>query len=117
MDTHQQKERGYQPLPAAHIPDKAQSKNAWIVAILGILYTISPIDIVPDIPIVGWIDDFFVLSATLLNLLEKTTGRTHHSLRHGLKILKWGAVIVGVIAILLILIIGALIVKYLSQYF
>ena len=105
-----------QQLPAPHIPDKTQSKSAWIMAILGIVYTLSPLDIIPDIPVIGWVDDFFVLSATLLNLLEKTTGRTHHTLRHGLKVLKWIAVILGVIVILLALLLGYLLVDWLSQY-
>jgi len=101
----------------SQVKDKKQSRNAWILAILGAIYTISPIDIIPDIPVIGWIDDFFVLSATLLNLWEKSTGRTEHTLRHGLKVLKWIAVILGVIVILILLLIGALIVKWVTEYY
>ena len=33
----------------------------FIIVIFAIIYIISPIDLIPDfIPVVGWIDDFFV---------------------------------------------------------
>lgn len=99
------------------IKDKKESRNAWIIAALGLVYAISPIDFIPDIPVVGWIDDFFVLSAALLNLWEKSTGRTEYSLRKILKTLKWVVVILGIIVILLMILIGALIIKWLSEYY
>ena len=35
---------------------------SMIIALLAVLYIVSPIDIIPDfIPIVGWIDDLVVL--------------------------------------------------------
>lgn len=42
--------------------------NAIIVTILGVLYIISPIDLIPDfVPIAGWVDDamvaFLIVSA------------------------------------------------------
>ena len=94
--------------------NKPQTTGAWILAILGAVYTISPIDIIPDIPVIGWVDDFFVLSATILNLLEKTTGRTHHSLRAILKTLKWTAIILGILVILLFLLLGTLLYNWLA---
>ncbi|ETW93741.1 MAG: hypothetical protein ETSY1_37885 [Candidatus Entotheonella factor] len=42
--------------------------NVWplVVLCLGILYVLSPIDVVPDIiPILGWIEDFLVFAAAL----------------------------------------------------
>lgn len=82
---------------------------ASIFAILSVVYAISPFDIIPDIPVIGWIDDFFVLTAAGLNLLEKTTGQTQHSLRSALKALKWTVVILGIIAVLLLALLGTLI--------
>jgi uncharacterized membrane protein YkvA (DUF1232 family) len=47
---------GTQPLP----------KENWkrgIIAILAILYVLSPLDLIPDvIPVVGWLDDLGVLA-------------------------------------------------------
>jgi len=43
----------------------------WIIGLLAILYIASPIDFIPDfIPIVGWIDDLFVLVAGLLPMVR-----------------------------------------------
>lgn len=89
--------------------EKNQTVWASILAIASVFYTISPLDIIPDIPVIGWIDDFFVLSAAMLNLLEKTTGQTHHSLRQILKALKWIVVAVGIVVILLLAVLGTLI--------
>jgi uncharacterized membrane protein YkvA (DUF1232 family) len=41
-----------------------------MVIIFGILYGIWPIDLIPDVPIVGWIDDIGVLGAALLFALR-----------------------------------------------
>ena len=32
----------------------------WVWAALSVAYLFSPVDIIPDIPIVGWVDDFFI---------------------------------------------------------
>jgi uncharacterized membrane protein YkvA (DUF1232 family) len=103
-------------LPTPQDTEKKADRNAWIMAILSIIYTISPIDIIPDIPVIGWIDDFFVLSAAVLNLLEHMTGRTHYTLRSVLKSIKWIVIVLGIIVILLLVLIGTLIVKWLSEY-
>ena len=97
--------------------EKWEKNKAVILTLLGAIYAISPLDIIPDIPVIGWIDDFFVLSAAILNLLEHTTGRTHYTLRKTLKVAKWIAVIIGIIVIALLFIIGAIIVNWLSGYF
>ncbi len=42
--------------------------NIWAIVILclGILYVLSPVDLVPDfVPIMGWIEDLFVFAAAL----------------------------------------------------
>lgn len=89
--------------------NKNQTVWASVLAIISMFYTISPLDIIPDIPVIGWIDDFFVLTAAGLNLLEKATGETNHSLRQLLKVLKWIVIAAGIVIILLVLLLGALI--------
>lgn len=97
--------------------DKKEKTKALLLTLLGAIYAISPLDIIPDVPVIGWIDDFFVLSAAILNLLEHLTGREHYTLRKGLKYAKWILIIIGVLVVLLLVLIGALVVNWLSDYF
>ena len=50
-------------IPAAQQPLKSQAKwKRVIIALLAIIYVISPLDLIPDfIPVVGWLDDLGVL--------------------------------------------------------
>ncbi|MDR2191354.1 MAG: DUF1232 domain-containing protein [Endomicrobium sp.] len=50
---------------------KRNVKLAWAIVVLALIYTISPIDIVPDAPIIGWIDDAAVDLLAVLNLVRK----------------------------------------------
>ena len=42
--------------------------GAWVLMALCLLYGISPVDIIPDIPVVGQIDDLIILASGGLNL-------------------------------------------------
>ena len=91
-----------------------ENKNtdvSWVLAGLGLVYAISPIDIIPDVPVIGWVDDFFVIAVTVLNLLEKEIGKVNQSLTTILKVLKWITLGLGIIAVLLVLLLGTLIYK------
>ena len=91
-----------------------ENKNtavSWVLAGLGRVYAISPIDIIPDVPVIGWVDDFFVIAVTVLNLLEKEIGKVNQSLTTILKVLKWITLGLGIIAVLLVLLLGTLIYK------
>ena len=50
-------------IPAAQQPLKSQAKwKRVIIALLAMIYVISPLDLIPDfIPVVGWLDDLGVL--------------------------------------------------------
>ncbi|MDR3113723.1 MAG: DUF1232 domain-containing protein [Endomicrobium sp.] len=50
---------------------KKSPKLAWALLVLAVIYTISPIDIVPDAPVIGWIDDAVVDLLAVLNLVRK----------------------------------------------
>lgn len=53
--------------------DKKSPRNV-ILAILAVLYVLSPFDIVPDwFPIIGWLDDAGILGTLLYFLLRKPT--------------------------------------------
>lgn len=46
---------------------------AWVLLGLAIVYGISPIDIIPDYPLVGigWLDDLSVFGIALYNLYKR----------------------------------------------
>ncbi len=94
-----------------------ENKNtavSWVLAGLGLVYAISPIDIIPDVPVIGWVDDFFVIAVTVLNLLEKEIGKVNQSLTTILKVLKWITLGLGIIAVLLLLLLGTVIYKMIA---
>ena len=84
----------------------------WILLILAIVYTISPIDIISDIiPVAGWLDDFTALSTTVLNIIQKSFVDTNTLLSNIAKILKWIILLLGVILVVIILLFGTVIIK------
>lgn len=47
-------------------------KMSSYLLIIGVLiYILSPIDLIPDIPPIGWLDDLFVILFVLMKLKEK----------------------------------------------
>ena len=47
----------------------------WVIMVHCLLYGVSPVDIIPDIPIVGQIDDFIIMASGTLNLCVKCSGK------------------------------------------
>jgi len=82
---------------------------AWIIMAIAITYGVSPIDIIPDIPIVGWIDDFTIGMAAFTNLIQQQFFQTNDTLNKLFNIVKWTliglAILIILIAILIITII------------
>jgi uncharacterized membrane protein YkvA (DUF1232 family) len=51
--------------------------SAWnkLLALLAVLYVISPIDLIPDVPVVGWLDDAGVVAAVAAYYLHQFARR------------------------------------------
>mgnify|MGYP004493965575 FL=1 len=81
---------------------------------LAVLYDVSPVDIIPDIPVVGWIDDFIITASAGLNCIEKFTEESSKTLSVIAKTLKWGMIIIGTILILIVVLLAELIIKLFS---
>ena len=78
-----------------------------IIAILGVLYGVSPVDAVPDIvPVAGWIDDVVDDGGSLLNLAQAFVKDTNKSLATIIGMFKWALWLLGGILILLIILLG-----------
>ncbi|MCF0215480.1 MAG: DUF1232 domain-containing protein [Fibrobacteraceae bacterium] len=74
---------------------------AIVTTLLAVAYGVSPIDLSPDaIPVLGWLDDFGILSVALLNLAQQFTADQNSSMAKVLRYAKWIMVILCAIAIL-----------------
>ena len=69
-----------------------------IIFILSVFYLIMPDDIIPDTTIVGWTDDFFIITAAFLYILEKILSDHINKLKNFVKKLKAVLIIAGTIA-------------------
>ena len=66
----------------ALLRDPATPPAAKLVAILGLVYLVSPIDLIPDfVPILGWLDDGVVLAALLAFAYKMLPRGLYESLR------------------------------------
>ncbi|WP_157150464.1 DUF1232 domain-containing protein [Brachyspira sp. SAP_772] len=84
----------------------------WIPLILAIIYTVSPVDLVPDVvPVVGWLEDALFLIVGGLNGIQNGVLEDNSSLKKIIKFLKWGLLIVGIIGILIIILLAVLVFK------
>lgn len=94
----------------------SQGIKLWIPLILALLYTISPVDLVPDfIPIVGWFEDALLLIVGGLNGIQNGILDANSSLRTLIKFVKWGILIIGGIAILIVVLLVVLVFKTLTK--
>ena len=83
----------------------------WIQLLVSLIYVFNPIDIIPDMPAIGWVDDFFVIALGMINLVQGYTNETNKKLAKIMKILKWIIAILGIICIIFILFLGSVSIK------
>ncbi len=84
------------------IKKNRSTKFPVILFILAIIYDILPIDLIPDIPVIGWIDDLVITLTAGINLIEKAALNQYTTLQKIVRIIKWSIFIVGVIVIILL---------------
>lgn len=85
-----------------------------IPPIQGVLYGVSPVDILPDVvPVGGWIDDIVITGGGLLNLAQAYTQDTNKSLAKIIGLAKWLILILGGILIVILGLLGVAIYKLL----
>ena len=88
--------------------------GAWVIMTLCLLYGISPVDIIPDIPNVGQIDDLLILVSGGLNLLQGYMERYDSSVTSIVKVIKRIVIALGAIIILLLALFAVTIVNLLK---
>lgn len=80
-----------------------------------VLYDISPVYLIPDIPVVGWVDDYSITATVGLNLIQQYTSELMQTQSKIATTLKWLTIILGVIAVLLVAIFASLIVSFFTN--
>ena len=74
---------------------------AWILMGLALLYTVSPVDILPDfIPVLGWVDDALAIITGGLNVVRSYLKQTNETGAKIAKYLKW--LIIAIIALIIV---------------
>lgn len=89
--------------------------TSLVLAGLAILYDVSPVDIIPDIPVVGWVDDFFITATAGLNMIEQYSKESSQWLASIAKTLKWITIVLGVIIVLLVALLASVIVSFFTN--
>ena len=72
-----------------------------MIILLSIIYVISPIDLVPDVPPVGWSDDIAVLLLTLFYVFYVLQGKDD-VFSNLFSTLKWAVALGGILIVLLL---------------
>lgn len=95
--------------------DIKDSKNkkfwAWIFFIAAIIYGASPIDLIPDMPVVGWIDDVALGTAAFTNLIQQYFFQKSDALNKLFQITKYILISIAVLVFLVTVLIILLITK------
>lgn len=87
---------------------------SWILMVLAIIYDILPVDLVPDIPLLGWIDDFLITLVAAINLIQNNKEDISPKQSKIMTAIKWALLIFTVVVILTLILFGALLIKWLS---
>ncbi|WP_416487597.1 YkvA family protein [Brachyspira hyodysenteriae] len=99
--------------------DKNKSLNSilsWIPFILALIYTISPVDFIPDvIPVAGWGEDALFLIVSALHGIQNTVLDKNTSIYKIVKYIKWASFIFGAIVILILVLLIVLVFKVSSN--
>lgn len=71
-------ENGMQPTPPSDpSPAPVSAGRHWpsiVTLILAVIYTVSPADAIPDLPVIGWIDDATVMMFASSWFAERNMG-------------------------------------------
>lgn len=87
--------------------EKKSKVGPLLVGALGVLYGLSPVDLVPDVvPIAGWFDDLVISGGAVLHVVEAYAKDYSKGLASMIKMVKWLVWLLGGILVLLIALFG-----------
>ena len=75
--------------------------GAWVLIAVAVLYSIAPLDFIPDvIAPYGWMDDIIIVVISLINLIQSYLKQKNEALAKMIKRIKW--VMIGVAPLVVI---------------
>ena len=75
--------------------------GAWVLIAVAVLYSIAPLDFVPDvITPYGWVDDILVVAISIINLVQSYLMPKNEALAKIIKRIKW--IMIGVAPLVVI---------------
>ena len=100
-------------------PNKNKSLNSilsWVPFILALIYTISPVDFVPDvIPVAGWGEDVMFLIVSALHGIQNTVFDKNTSIYKIVKCIKLASFILTIVFIIILVLLIVLVFKVSSN--
>ncbi len=64
--------------------------GAWVLIAVAVLYSIAPLDFIPDvITPYGWVDDILVVAISIINLVQSYLMPKNEALAKIIKRIKW----------------------------
>ena len=80
-----------------------------------IIYDVIPADFIPDIPIVGWLDDMLVTSSAALNCFQQFGVNANGKVDRLLKWLKWICILLAILVIIVVILLAGTIVDMVNK--
>ncbi|MBO4874802.1 MAG: DUF1232 domain-containing protein [Bacteroidales bacterium] len=75
--------------------------GAWLWIAIAVLYSIAPLDFVPDVlPPYGWVDDILVVAISIINLVQSYLMPKNEALAKIIKRIKW--IVIGLAPLVVI---------------
>lgn len=71
-----------------------------------IIYDVMPVDFIPDVPFIGWLDDIFVTSSAAINCLQQFSVDISPVVYKAMQWLKWICVILAVLVVIVALLLA-----------
>ena len=80
--------------------------GAWVLIAVAVLYSIAPLDSIPDvITPYGWVDDIIIVVISLINLIQSYLKPKNETLAKKVKRIKWTMIGLAPLAIIAIAIV------------
>ncbi len=83
------------------VKQKSPHAGAWVWIAIAVLYSIAPLDFIPDvIAPYGWVDDILVVAISIINLVQSYLMPKNEALAKMVKRIKW--IVIGLAPLVVI---------------